>query len=86
MHSWKISTFLILALTAATVLQAQPRDPGIRAGAPGAGQPLERLTAGELDYFTHHGLPSSIKQKTLPMASARASIWILAAVATLFLG
>jgi CxxC motif-containing protein (DUF1111 family) len=37
--------------------QAQPKDPGIRGGAPGAGQPIAGLTAGELDYFTNHGAP-----------------------------
>jgi len=32
-------------------------DPGPRGGAPGAGTPIAGLTAGELDFFTNHGIP-----------------------------
>src|SRR5260370_26211335 len=38
------------------VLHAQV-DPGVRAGAPGAGAPIAGLTAGELDFFSNHGIP-----------------------------
>lgn len=33
-------------------------DPGVRGGAPGAGTPFTALTAGELDFFTNHGVPA----------------------------
>jgi CxxC motif-containing protein (DUF1111 family) len=57
MPSCKLFTFLALASVAALELHAQPKDPGIRSGPPGAGRPIDGLTAGELDYFTHHALP-----------------------------
>ena len=38
--------------------QAQPRDPGIRSGPPGAGQPIAGLTAGELAFFTTNCVPT----------------------------
>src|SRR3981081_344827 len=39
-----------------SVLQAQV-DPGIRGGTAGAGAPIAGLTAGELDFFSNHGIP-----------------------------
>jgi CxxC motif-containing protein (DUF1111 family) len=44
-----------IVLTAACGL-AQT-DPGPRGGPPGAGTPFTTLTAGELDFFTNHGVP-----------------------------
>jgi CxxC motif-containing protein (DUF1111 family) len=44
----------VLLACGCTVL-AQPKDPGIRLGAAGAGQPIPKLTPGELDFFTNHG-------------------------------
>ena len=38
-----------------SLLQAQV-DPGIRGGAAGAGAPIAGLTAGELDFFSNHGV------------------------------
>src|SRR5205807_5989590 len=32
-------------------------DPGPRGGTAGAGSPIGGLTAGELDFFTNHGVP-----------------------------
>src|SRR5260370_8105172 len=32
-------------------------DPGPRGGPAGAGTPFSTLTAGELDFFTNHGVP-----------------------------
>src|SRR5258708_34325824 len=37
---------------AAAVCCAQPRDPGVRSGSPGAGGPLTGLTAAQLAAFT----------------------------------
>ena len=34
-----------------------PKDPGVRDGPPGAGQPIAGLTLGELDFFTRVGQP-----------------------------
>jgi CxxC motif-containing protein (DUF1111 family) len=57
MSSSKCVYFLILISFMGIAAQAQPRDPGIRGGPPGAGQPIAGLTAGELDFFTNHGIP-----------------------------
>ncbi len=35
-----------------------PKDPGVRAGAPAAGQPIAGLTAGELYFFNAYGAPT----------------------------
>ena len=35
-----------------------PVDPGVRAGAPGAGEPIGGLTAGELDFFNRIAQPT----------------------------
>src|SRR5260370_35142497 len=50
----------LAALLTATCCFAQT-DPGPRAGAPGAGSPLGRLTPGELDFFNNHGVPQFIQ-------------------------
>ena len=57
MSSSKCVYFLILISFMGIAAQAQPHDPGIRGGPPGAGQPIAGLTAGELDFFTNHGIP-----------------------------
>src|SRR5256885_11013731 len=35
-----------------------PTDPGVRAGAPSAGQPITGLTTGELDFFNRIAQPT----------------------------
>jgi CxxC motif-containing protein (DUF1111 family) len=57
MSSSKCLNFLMLISLTGIASQAQPRDPGIRSGTLGAGQPMAGLSAGELDYFTTHGIP-----------------------------
>src|SRR5206468_4592405 len=52
-------TLLMIALTgvflwqarAAASLDVRPQDPGVRAGAPAAGDPIAGLSAAELEYF-----------------------------------
>jgi CxxC motif-containing protein (DUF1111 family) len=51
----RLSLSIAFMLATGIAAQAQPKDPGIRGGAPGAGQPIAGLTPGELDYFTNHG-------------------------------
>ena len=46
----------VVYCTFAVVCFAQT-DPGPRGGAAGAGTPIPGLTAGELDFFTNHGVP-----------------------------
>src|SRR5260370_18292314 len=46
----------ILIAGTLAVLSAQV-DPGSRGGAPGAGNPIPGLTAGELYFFTQNGTP-----------------------------
>ena len=44
----------VLAIASGPTLRAQtlgPVDPGVRAGAPGAGAPLPRLTSDETAFF-----------------------------------
>src|SRR5882762_1752812 len=54
---FRLSLSIALMLSMGIATQAQPKDPGIRGGAPGAGQSIAGLTPGELDYFTNHGAP-----------------------------
>jgi CxxC motif-containing protein (DUF1111 family) len=37
---------------------SQAQDPGVRSGAPGGGEPIAGLTAGELDFFNRVGQPT----------------------------
>ncbi len=49
-----VSVWMLVACALAFVAQAQAqvaRDPGVRTGAPGAGQPLPNLPSGERSYF-----------------------------------
>ena len=46
------------------------RDPGVRGGLPGAGQPIAGLTAREMEFFTW-GRRISRKKKMCPMAWGR---------------
>ncbi len=48
---------VVVCCTLAAACFAQT-DPGPRGGAPGAGSPFPTLTAGELDFFTNHGVPT----------------------------
>ena len=57
MFNQKCLNFFMLFSFTGIVSQAQPRDSGIRGGPPSAGQPISGLTAGELDFFTTHGIP-----------------------------
>lgn len=57
MQTIKRSKYLVAAILAAAGCMAQT-DPGPRGGPPGAGQPYSTLTAGELDFFTNHGIPT----------------------------
>jgi CxxC motif-containing protein (DUF1111 family) len=52
-----LAGLLALAVASGVKIEAQPRDPGIRGGLPGAGDPFTTLTAGEQDFFTNHGKP-----------------------------
>ncbi len=54
----KCFTFLMFISFVGITAQAQPRDPGIRGGPPGAGQPITGLTVGELGFFTTNGVPT----------------------------
>src|ERR1700737_1116803 len=51
----RISWAIVLLIAAGTLI-AQV-DPGMRGGVAGAGGPIAGLTAGELDFFNHHGTP-----------------------------
>jgi CxxC motif-containing protein (DUF1111 family) len=51
------STLLTFVIATGIGALAQPRDPGIRGGPPGAGQPIAGLTPGELSYFISQGEP-----------------------------
>ena len=46
----------VVVWTGISALQAQV-DPGVRGGPAGAGAPIAGLAAGELDFFTNHGVP-----------------------------
>jgi hypothetical protein len=54
---FRLALSIALTLSTGIATQAQPKDPGVRGGAPGAGQPIAGLTPGELGYFTNHGAP-----------------------------
>ena len=41
------------------------RDPGIRGGAPGAGDPIQGLTDGQMDFFSNHALPQFVEIENL---------------------
>jgi len=56
MYRFSHGVVSIVVWSGITVLQAQV-DPGIRGGAPGGGSPIAGLTAGELDFFSNHGIP-----------------------------
>jgi CxxC motif-containing protein (DUF1111 family) len=56
MYTFPRGAFSVVVWAGISVLPAQV-DPGIRGGAPGAGAPIGGLTAGELDFFTNHGVP-----------------------------
>jgi len=58
MSSSKCVYLLMLVSFMGIAAQAQPRDPGIRSGPPGAGQPIAGLIAGEIDFFNTHGIPT----------------------------
>ena len=53
----------VVVWTGVCLVHAQV-DPGVRGGAPGAGQPFSDLTAGELDFFTNHGVPQFTQVET----------------------
>jgi CxxC motif-containing protein (DUF1111 family) len=59
------SAVSVLIWSGISLLQAQV-DPGIRGGAPGAGSPIAGLTAGELDFFTNHGVPQFTQIEGVP--------------------
>src|SRR6266852_3194375 len=65
MSSSKCVRLLMLISLTGIAVQAQPRDPGIRGGAPGAGQPIAGLTAGELDYFTTQGVTQFVQVESV---------------------
>lgn len=52
-----LSITLLVGCGTVGSLEAQT-DPGVRGGAPGAGTPVAGLTAGELDFFNNHGVPT----------------------------
>src|SRR5690349_9475038 len=56
MYRFSHGAVSIVVWSGISVLQAQV-DPGIRGGAPGGGSPIAGLTAGELDFFSNHGIP-----------------------------
>jgi CxxC motif-containing protein (DUF1111 family) len=55
---WSVFFFIALALGSGRQNGPGAVDPGVRAGAPGAGQPINGLTAGELDFFNRLAQPT----------------------------
>ena len=54
-----ISTvFAFVALSQNNLIAQAVKDPGVRGGAPGAGGPINGLTADELDFFKRFGQPT----------------------------
>ena len=56
---------LSILLACGCTLLAQPSDPGIRGGPPGAGQPILGLTDGEHYFFNHNGKPQFTQVETV---------------------
>jgi CxxC motif-containing protein (DUF1111 family) len=56
-----LAGLLAIAFASGMKLEAQPKDPGIRGGAPGAGQSIAGLTPGEADFFNKNGKPQFIQ-------------------------
>jgi len=74
--SFEILAFILLPLLAVAAY-AQPVDPGIRGGPPGAGQPFTTgLSAGEQAFFNNIAIPTSPRWKVWQMAWGRDSISI----------
>src|SRR5438093_1093237 len=55
----------LLVVACATVTPIKVKDPGIRGGPPGAGDPLPGLTPAELEYF-RAGLEQFVEVETVP--------------------
>jgi cytochrome c553 len=68
----KLNTFVrvlsiaTLSITGTVGVLSAQRDPGVRAGAPGAGGPIKNLTKGELDFFNIQGVEDFVQVEDVP--------------------